>query len=738
MDADVYARLLYYNPELTASSNLVTPREVKLFFESNNVNSNDYIHDDSALPPEFDAQLFLSDYKAVADISALNQIITAAMLLEGFDESQLRSRSVAIQNIFADAVVESLDESNNTVQIKFNYLAGSASNSTTVVLGESNVNSGDVVLLKRKFAAAIPQYATVLAVPGSDELTLSNLSTNVELGGVGIQYIVYGIKVVDVERIGKINYLRALAPPPLVPPPYSINVPDPTFNAPLYRLLYPESASLSDTESYQEYVNYRDNNVLRIGRTTDFVANAATSTSDYVDVAYRLTIGDLGAIAWRDKIVYAISQDDVRRSVAVSKSRDNLMTEWAIKKYVDRNFDEVAVFNDVVVRGSTLLQGRVDVTGDIINASNLAAQQVSVSDGFASCNITVLSGDTSIAGRMVIPASVTASNTVHFLSNVVFDGQTLFNGDIASEGDAYFKKMRLDDLFLKNFTASNIITDTLIATDIDSDTLQTTTAFFATSTACNSFVDNLSATYMSGIAAQFATLAASNAGVSNLHVETKASIEKLEVQDVVALDLSASNAFIHSAAMSNVAIETATLCNLTCALGNVTSLQVVDASVLHMLRASNLQSSNASIDELATQSFTVNNVLSVTVGAVDVTGPMYHRCNVEFDQTVHMRAPLTAHSNLDVLGPCSICNVLDVHSPATFHAPVAHLDSCHLFGIGNTICNVEIVRAICRDVLFAELERHACNVYFQASTFTLGDTFVKRLCIGVDGVTVET
>ncbi len=672
MDADIYARLLYYNPELTAVSNLVTPRDVKLFFESNNVNSNDYIHEDDALPPDFDAALFLTDYKAFADVSALNQLITTAMLKEGFDEAQLKSRATFIQNIFADAIVDHVVESNNTAQIKFNYLAGSASNTTTIELSESNVNSGDIVLLKRKFAAAIPQVAAVLSVSGSDELALSNLSPNIGLGDVGTQYIVLGIKVVDVERIGKINYLRALAPPPLVPPPHSINVPDPTFNAPLYRLLYPESASLSDTESYQEYVSFRDNNVTRIGRSTDIVTNAAQSTTDYVDVAYRLTMGDLGAIAWRDKIVYAISQDDLQRSAAVSKSRDSLITEWAIKKYIDRSFDEVAVFNDLTVRGSTLLQGRVDVTGDVLNASNIAAQRVSVSDTFASCNNTLLNGETFIAGRMVIPASVVASNTVHFLSNVIFDGQALFNGDFVCEGDAFFRNLNLDTLNLTNLSACNLFTSNLTAADADIDTLRATTAF------------------------------------------------------------------THTAAISNASIQAAALCNLACAQAHIESLSVTDGSVIQTLRASNIQSSNARIEDLAASSLKVNDVLTVTADDVNVTGPMYVRCNVEFDDIVHVRAPLIAHSNLNVLGQCSICNVLDVHAPATFHSSVAHLDSCHLLGLGNTICNVEIVRAICRDVLFAELERHACNVYFQASTFTLGDAHVKRLCIGVDGVTVET
>lgn len=737
MDADIYARLLYYNPELTAFSNLVTPRDVKLWLDSNIANSNDYLHDDSALPSEFNAQLFLSDYKEAANVSALNHTIKSAMLVEGFDEPQLRSRSVPVHNIFADGVVES--ESNNVIQIRFNYLPTSASN---VVLTDGNVKSGDLVLMKRKFPAnsllrepGIPQYASVQEVVGLDMLSLSNLSPSIGFGSVGTQYIIYGIKVVDVDRIGKINYLRALAPPPLVPPPHSINVPDPTFNAPLYRLLYPESAFLSDTESYQEYINFRDNNVSRIGRSTDFIANAAQSTNDYLDVAYRLTLGDLGAFAWRDKIVYAISQDDAGKSSSVNKSRDSLVTEWAIKKYVDRNFDEEAEFNNVVVRGSTLLQGRVDVTSQVFNASNLAAERLSVSTAFASCNEALLSGDTRIAGRLAIPASVTASNTVDFLSNVVFHGPSFFYGDLTSEGEAYFKKLRLDGVSLKDLTACNIITTTLTAQEASLDALEATTAFLATSTSCNAYIDNLSATSASCITAEVTVLAASNAAVSNLLVDQKALIESLEVHDVVARNLWTSNAFIQSAVLSNASVDTATVCNLTCSFGNVANLQADDASLQH-IEASNIQCSNAQVNELAAQSLRVNDALKVT-DVVEFTSSVYHRCNVEFDQVVNVRAPLTTQSNVSIMGPCSICNVLDAYSPATFHSSVAHLDSCHLIGMSNTICNVEIVRAICRDVLFAELERHACNVYFQASTFTLGDAYVKRLCIGVDGITVE-
>lgn len=424
------AKFLYYNPELTASSNIVNNTQAYEWAHSND--TADMVWNDDSILATFNSEAFLLDYKRNVNASGLNRTIQNAMLAEGFTQSALNQRAKYMATIYQDALLES------TNVFRFNHFPVAPEDKFYVTM--SNLGVGDHVKLMNT-TTKVFEYAIVAEIVDNERIRLSNARKTYD--GIGDIYRIVGIRLYDYVRLAKINYLRGLDPAPDVPNPDALGFVDPAFNPELYRLLYPDAGELSDIKAYYDYINRRDNNEKRIGRVTDFSvdSNVIDPDFDYVNINYRLTIAPTGGLRWGDRYVYGISDDNVTRASLLNQSQDQLITEYAIKKYIDRSYEELATFNDMIVNGDAQFNGLVDITGPLqvkdlyVDGIFHARSDATVFGNLTVAGVTSLHGGTHIYGyqasnsvQNVDITDATHMGTSHFKTDVFMDSNLYVAG----------------------------------------------------------------------------------------------------------------------------------------------------------------------------------------------------------------------------------------------------------------------------------------------------------------------
>lgn len=422
------AKFLYYNPELTAYSNITTNTQAYEWAYSNDITN--MIWDDSSIPTDFNSEAFILDYKKHLNASRLNGVIRNAMIIEGFTPTMLTQRAKYIATIYQDVLLESSNV------FKFNHFP--ATSNDQFFINNRNLSIGDHVKLMHN-VTKIFEYAVVADVIDSERMALSNAKKI--YNNIGDYYLIVGIRLNDYVRLAKINYLRGLDPPPNVPSIDALGFVDPTFNPDLYRLLYPDAKSMSDIKSYYDYLSRRDNNDKRIGRVQDIPldSNVFTPAFDYLSVNYRLTIAEYGALRWGNNYVYGVSEDNVTKSRLLNPSQDQFITEYAIKKYIDRSYEEVAIFNDVVVNGSAIFEGATIFNGPLtvndlfVDGIFHARSDAAVFGNFNVDGMSTLSGGTQIVGESnylenVIISNATHTNLSHFIPDVYMNSNLYVSG----------------------------------------------------------------------------------------------------------------------------------------------------------------------------------------------------------------------------------------------------------------------------------------------------------------------
>ena len=390
------AKFLYFNPELSAQSNIVSVTDTIAWAQSNDITG--LASNDDIIPYKFNAYAFISDYKHLLNASPLNETIRLAMKAEGFTDTDLSVRSKYINTIYKDAILIG----NNT--FKFNVMPSPPE--LQFQIKPTNMQVGDMIKFVQK-DTGLHDYARVHQIYDSETFLISHTQKSFE--NIGDIYTIIGINIWDIERLARINFIRGLNPPPLVPPENALSSIDSSFNPALYRLLYPDATLLSDVEAYYDFVSRRDNNEQRIARVSDIPidSNMFTPEFDNLTVNYRLKLESVAGLQWNDKYVYGISQDDTTTSQFLNKVHDNLMSEWAIKKYVDRNFNESATFSNITVNGTATFNG-----------------PVTYNDGFE-INDLIVKSDLTVGSNAIINGSIFAnsnlvcSNTAYFNSNVI-------------------------------------------------------------------------------------------------------------------------------------------------------------------------------------------------------------------------------------------------------------------------------------------------------------------------------
>lgn len=355
------AGLLFLNPELQAYSNVITVDDAYVRY------SAEFAHlayklpampppanvstDGSVAPPYIDPELFIARHRAHLDISGLARVINDAQIATNgtfsyhddlyFAANIYRTVRVSAPGVLMLMTPDPMLGSNVSVITRFT--------SNVVRPGDRlklSMNNGRLVL-----------NVDVFTVLSDTELALDIDSVTATDGGLSATFlrqllsdpsdapiILHGIRIPDVERIAHINYTRIVTSSNahlLDMSPLPSN-----YNPQLVKLLYPDMRYLSDTDAYVTYANRWGVNDYRIAAATDLYNNEAPVING---------LHVKGTFVWDNILLTSVSIDDA--SVSCNVETTTLITERAIKRYIERKFQEPATFVDMEVTGTAVLRG---------------------------------------------------------------------------------------------------------------------------------------------------------------------------------------------------------------------------------------------------------------------------------------------------------------------------------------------------------------------------------------------
>ena len=251
-----YVEFMYLNPELTADPNIniLTIEQAKSYLDSGN-GANLY-HSLSNVPDNFDAEAFIIANRDTIDTSELSLYIRDAMSNLQIREREIQSKSKYLATIFRNCIYMGYDANDGYDQFEITE--------SNFVLSPSNLGYLDEVLLldeeNNRFFSQIQ-----LVTPST-----FTLGANDYIFYPGSNYRIYGIKLTDVDRIGKINYVRNFD---RFQSSNAIASVSQDFNPNLYRTLYMDAVQLDDTACYLDYLAKAGDGEFRIQNAEQMLTN---------------------------------------------------------------------------------------------------------------------------------------------------------------------------------------------------------------------------------------------------------------------------------------------------------------------------------------------------------------------------------------------------------------------------------------------------------------------------------
>ena len=360
---------LYYNPELQAYSNVITIEQAQTYYHTSNDSSN-LIYDTTVIPSNLDPYVILTTNKDTLPISWLSSTIRIAMSNEGLESDEIATKAKFATTIFQPTTYSG----NNVFTLSYYPNYGFDSN---------NLNIGDDIKIldgiQREYLFTVSNVSSYDFTVNPHKYSLIQTSN----------YVLDGIKVIDPMRIAKVsfvrNYIETNANQVDVLPESG------TFNATLYKTLYPDAALLSDKSAYIDYIAKRKNNVLRVNNADDILANyVGTSNVKITGV-----------------------NNHINRILTTGES-NRLVTEFGIREYTETVIDEIknlGVFTDVVITSNLNVSGPGNFDGQLNVNSNLK-----------------------VANSFILTGAATMSNTLtvmkqaYFGSNIIVNNNALIYG----------------------------------------------------------------------------------------------------------------------------------------------------------------------------------------------------------------------------------------------------------------------------------------------------------------------
>lgn len=363
-----YADFLYLNPETAFTGQLLGVDSVKAYLDAyvaSGGSLSDYKHDRSAVPQEFNGSVYLADISIIGNVSRLNATIRKLLTLDGWTPQQINDTGEFVRNIDRAAVYDGT--SKFTVADPITDLVVSVGDSLQIAVDDYDLYTGTVASVNYNNRIVTVEFPIGRNPPVS-----------------ATEYRLTGIKVVDPDRVGAINYVRGahISTP-------AISVPD-TFNFDLYKLLYPETRLMTIEEAYVNYVSQNGQFQFQAGSIDDI----------------RLVSGELRV------------------------EGESLF------------LGDVVISTNLEVNAPSTFGGPITVNADIDVASNISCTSLNASETVygtvtTTSNLTAyvstnLGGDTQVAGVLGV------SGTSAFVGATSFDGSTVFNGFTSFSNATHF------------------------------------------------------------------------------------------------------------------------------------------------------------------------------------------------------------------------------------------------------------------------------------------------------------
>lgn len=433
---------MFLNPELVAYRNILTVEQAYTYYIANS-NANLAINV-SILPSNFNSEVFLASSRDLANISSLSRDIEYAMSNFGLTPIQIAKKQKYIPNIYQSVAYRGS-----------NVFAFDTSNAIT---SNNLVENNNVRLLD---ASSTEMFFKVVSVSNN---TFAVQSNNAILYPSS-NYLLYGINATDYDRIAQINYARIIQGYSNVNSNGVIvsavtsnstnflrDQSDSNFNAALYKVLYPDSRSMNDTQAYLDWVNKRKNEIYRIINVDDI---AAGNGNKYVNINF-LNISS--NIVFRNKYIDGISSNLDPALCNVPGDSNKLITEYAIKNYLDvrmSNLQNLGSFTNMIINDTIV----VKTQGTFSNNVNVFGSLYVNSNSSFSNDVTVV-GNTYIKSNLDVTNAVTMRNSLMLTNgNATFSNGVLVNGSMSVTGNLYNARIGLGYMgsFLTGNDGSNII-----------------------------------------------------------------------------------------------------------------------------------------------------------------------------------------------------------------------------------------------------------------------------------------
>lgn len=370
---------LYYNPELQAYSNVITIENALTYYNTSN-NALSLVPNTSLIPDKFDPLLLITTNKDNLPISTLSYTIRLAMSNEGLTSTEIQSKGKYVTTIFENVVYTS----NNVFQL---------TSYPSYTFNTSNIRVGDEIKVnddvKREFYLSVSSFTPSTLTVSNHKYTFYSTSN----------YVIDGIKVIDPLRLSKISLVRNYA---ITNSNQDIVLPESgVFNPTLYRILYPDAATLTDQQAYIDYIAKRKSDILRVNNAEEFLVNY-TSTSNVRITGVNNTIN---------------------RSLPAYGESNRLVTEFGIRQYTETIIDEiknVGDFSQVAITSNLEVTGPSTMNGDLAVNGNVRVS-----------NTTILTGGVTMSNFLRVMKEAT------FNSNVSINNNALVYGTLSVHGNMY-------------------------------------------------------------------------------------------------------------------------------------------------------------------------------------------------------------------------------------------------------------------------------------------------------------
>lgn len=342
---------LYLNPELPASSNVLTVEDAVARYpaEFDHLPYRPPVDTDGAVSGPERATLYISDNRGRIDTSALNRVILQASAARGGEDG---SEDVARHGIYVPNLHA---EVQRTAPDTFEVVPGE----DAPLLSSSNMTPGDSLeIFKDHRQQAL--YVTVAEVLDERRFRIEHAAdADTFLPGI-LQdgtFTLLGIRVLDPERIALINHtrIRLRGEQDVLPDLADLRA----FNPELYELLYADARFLTPAEAFLNARNaVKDETAApRITRADDIMNIHQTDVPFTVNALLTLN----GGLQVNGVTMCNITTD------SVSSYRDtepgSLIDARAIKEFVERPYETRADFRDVRVADNLFVGGpESDVT----------------------------------------------------------------------------------------------------------------------------------------------------------------------------------------------------------------------------------------------------------------------------------------------------------------------------------------------------------------------------------------